>query len=180
MQINKAVHRFVAFVEALAAAGASQALRLAHFNADTLAKVDEYLRRGAAPGLRVGTRPKPKWSLCQDEWALADTLKSIDVEALAPYHQRAYLWATNSDVYSAQHALRRSPGGVVVRLPTAQPDGQPGDPVVIQADARRPWETKYVVGVVAAQATIGQGAEFEALDECSRRKLLLLHAVFQG
>jgi len=179
VQINGAVDTFVQFVERLGEAQAAKTLSLAHFGSEVVAKLDKYLSSGQAAVCRIATRPKPKWSLCQDPLALADALKSLDVEGMSPYHQRAYLWATNSDLYSAQFAYRRSPDGVLARLPKQKPDGWPDAEVVIQADARRVQETSYLVRVVQAKGQIGEQPGWADLDPCSQTKLRLLDDLFR-
>jgi hypothetical protein len=109
-------------------------------------KTVKELRRfeGNLPVVLVGSRPKPKWIIRNDNLNMLDRIRNISFHELSLYHKRVCLAASISDLQSAQFGLAKQEG-IIIKLPVKDLQGEehPGD-IVIKSDANRPFEVVHL------------------------------------
>ncbi|RJQ16888.1 hypothetical protein C4573_02400 [Candidatus Woesearchaeota archaeon] len=179
VQLNDAMPIFEAFIAELGKH--KEELRLSGFDRKTSSAIVAFFQKRILnyPVLDVAVRPKQKWRFDKDPHSVADRLKTLDLEARSPYHRRAAVWASISDLYSAQAAYAKDPEhGVAVRLDKLVEGKVLPKAVAIGGDRNRIAEVLNVVDAVERQVNITE--TMADLSPESRAYMCLLDVVFKN
>jgi hypothetical protein len=174
--MNNAMGEYKEFMFYLGKAKREGRVNVSGFNEEVLDDLNSFFNSQLIPTVHVASRPKPKWVIGLDELKIADLIKNTDFNSLTDYHKKVYLCAGISDLYSAQFDFRKSPDGIVARLPKYL-GGEEVGKIPIQGDRNRIYEVQHLIKALQTKKPLNEDLGIELSPE-SQEKMAILHQSF--